>query len=154
MKVVGPAINWCAALGQEIQIRRCSLPTKVLYIEDAKEQADAVVTMLEYQLEDVEVQIAGDGMEGIQKARAWDPNLILLDLMLPRTDGIEVIRRIRRDAKIGNVPIVVISAWVGPGSQLEHVVEKAGANAIFSKPVGAEQLVNIVARYARHQEST
>jgi CheY-like chemotaxis protein len=127
------------------------LPTKILYIEDAKEQADAVAIMIEYQLEDVEVQIARDGLEGIKKAREWDPDLILLDLMMPRADGIEVIHRIRRDTKMGDVPIVVISAWVGPGSQLGHLVEKGGADAVFSKPLEAEQLVNIVARYARRK---
>jgi CheY-like chemotaxis protein len=127
------------------------LATKILYIEDAKEQADAVAAMLEYQLEDVEVQIARDGLEGIKKAREWNPDLILLDLMMPRADGIEVIHRIRRDTKIGDVPIVVISAWVGPGSQLGHLVEKGGADAVFSKPLEAEQLVNIVARYARRK---
>jgi CheY-like chemotaxis protein len=127
------------------------LVTKILYIEDAKEQADAVAAMLEYQLEDVEVQIARDGLEGIKKAREWNPDLILLDLMMPRADGIEVIHRIRRDTKIGDVPIVVISAWVGPGSQLGHLVEKGGADAVFSKPLEAEQLVNIVARYARRK---
>ena len=123
--------------------------TKVLYIEDAKEQADIVVTMLEYQLKDVEVQVARDGLEGIKKAREWNPDLILLDLMMPRADGIEVIHQVRRDVKIRDIPIVVISAWVGPGSQLSRVVERAGATAVFSKPVEAMQLVNIVARYAR-----
>ena len=129
------------------------MPTKILYIEDAKEQADAVVAMLEFQLDDAEVQVAKDGLEGIRKAREWDPDLILLDLMMPRADGIEVIHQIRRDRKIGDVPIVVISAWVGPGSQLDGVAERAGADAIFSKPVEATQLVNIVARYARRRRS-
>jgi CheY-like chemotaxis protein len=125
------------------------LSIKILYIEDAKDQADAVTAILEYQLEGIEVQVAGDGMEGIRKAREWDPDLILLDLMMPRADGIEVIHRIRRDRAIGDVPIVVISAWVGPGSQLGNIAEKAGADAVFSKPVEVAQLVNIVARYAR-----
>jgi CheY-like chemotaxis protein len=123
--------------------------TKVLYIEDNKDQADLVVNILEYSLEDVEVKVASDGAEGIRKAREWDPDLILLDLMMPRTDGIEVIHQIRRDPKIGKTAIIVISAWVGPGSQMSRVVEKAGADAFFSKPLEAMQLVNIVARYAR-----
>ncbi len=123
--------------------------TKVLYIEDNKDQAELVTTILEYRLGDVEVRVASDGKEGIQKALEWDPDLILLDLMMPRTDGIEVIHQIRRDPKLSKTPIVVISAWVGSGSQMSRVVEKAGADACFSKPVEANQLVNIVARYAR-----
>jgi len=129
------------------------LPTRILYIEDAKEQADAIVSILEYQFEDVQVQVATDGLEGIRKAQEWNPDLILLDLMLPRADGIEVIQRIRGDQKIGDVPIVVISAWVGPGWQLERMAKKAGADAAFPKPIEAMQLVNIVARYVRRQRS-
>jgi CheY-like chemotaxis protein len=125
------------------------LATKVLYVEDASEQADIVTTILEYQFKDIEVQIARDGLEGIKIAREWDPDLILLDLMMPRADGIEVIHRIRRDDKIRDVPIVVVSAWVGPGSQASNIAEKAGADAVFAKPLEVEQLINIVARYAR-----
>jgi CheY-like chemotaxis protein len=129
------------------------LPTKVLYIEDSKEQADMVAHMLALQFEDIEVQTASDGLEGIYRARTWDPDLILLDLMMPRADGIEVIRRIRRDEKIKDVPIVVLSAWVGPGSRASDIAEKAGADAVFAKPVEVEQLVNIVARYARFRNT-
>jgi CheY-like chemotaxis protein len=130
------------------------MPLKILYIEDAQEQADIVTSILENQFEDVEVQTASDGLEGIRKARKWDPDLILLDLMMPRADGLEVIHRLRRDAKIGDVPIVVVSAWVGPGSQFDNIAERAGADAVFAKPLEAEQLVNIVARYARNKGPT
>jgi len=130
------------------------VPMRILYIEDAQDQADIVATILEHEFEDVEVQIAADGLEGIRKAREWDPDLILLDLMMPRADGVEVIHRLRRDDKIADVPIVVLSAWVGAGSQIGRVIEKAGANAVYAKPVEAEQLVNIVARYARQRKST
>lgn len=124
------------------------MPLKILCIEDAKDLADAVVNILEYRFEDIEVQVASDGLEGIKKARAWEPDLILLDLMMPRADGIEVIHWLRRDEKIRDVPIVVISSWLGPCSPFNSIVEKAGADAVFPKPLEAEQLVNIVARYA------
>jgi CheY-like chemotaxis protein len=129
------------------------MPTKVLYIEDAKEHADAIAAILEFQLPDVEVQTARDGIEGIEKARQWDPDLILLDLMMPRADGIEVIHQLRRDAKIGDVPIVVVSAWVESGLHFEKMAENAGADAVYAKPLEVEQLINIVARYARRQQS-
>lgn len=129
------------------------MPTKVLYIEDSPDQADIVTQILEYQFEDIEVQTASDGWEGFNKARTWEPDLILLDLMMPRADGIEVLHRIRRDNKLKDVPVVVLSAWVGPGSQASHIAEKAGADAVFGKPVEVEQLVNIVARYAHGRSS-
>ena len=130
------------------------MPTKVLYIEDAIEQANLITEILEFQFEDIEVQTASDGWEGLNKARTREPDLILLDLMMPRSDGIEVIHRIRRDSKIKDVPIVVLSAWVGPGSQASHIAMQAGADAVFAKPLEVEQLVNIVARYARSSGST
>ena len=127
------------------------MPTKVLYIEDAPDQAIIVTEILEFQFEDIEVRTASDGLEGIKIAREWDPDLILLDLMMPRADGIEVLNRIRRDESMGDVPSVVLSAWAGPGSQASNIAEKAGADAVFAKPLGVEQLVNIVVRYARRQ---
>ena len=127
------------------------MPIRILYIEDAKEQADIVTSILEFQFEDVEVQTASDGLEGIRIARKWDPDLILLDLMMPRADGVEVIHRLRRDKTVGDVPIVVLSACVGPGSQIGTVAERAGADAGFGKPLEVEQLVNIVLRYARRR---
>jgi CheY-like chemotaxis protein len=129
------------------------LPTKVLYIEDSPEQADIVTQILEHQFEDIEVQTANDGWEGFNLARTWEPDLILLDLMMPRTDGLEVLHRIRRDNKIKDVPVVVLSAWVGPGSQASHIAEKAGADAVFAKPVEVEQLVSIVVRYAQGHDA-
>ena len=128
------------------------MPTKVLYIEDTKEQAELVVGILEFKFENIQVRTAADGREGVKIAREWDPDLILLDLRMPRADGVEVIYQLRRDSKVGDVPIVVISAWVGPGSRVGSIVEKAGADAVYAKPVEVEQLVNIVARYARRQE--
>jgi CheY-like chemotaxis protein len=136
-----------------VQTGGAALPTKILYIEDAIEQAKLITEILEFQFEDIEVQTASDGWEGLNKARTWEPDLILLDLMMPRSDGIEVIHRIRRDPKIKDVPIVVLSAWVGPGSQASYIAEKAGADAVFPKPLEVEQLINIVARYARRPPS-
>lgn len=129
------------------------MPTKVLYIEDSPEQADIVTQILKHQFEDIDVQTASDGWEGLNKARIWQPDLILLDLMMPRTDGIEVLHRIRRDNKVKDIPVVVLSAWVGPGSQASHIAEQAGADAVFAKPVEVETLANIVARYARSHDS-
>jgi CheY-like chemotaxis protein len=130
------------------------VPLKILYIEDDKQQADTVTDILKYRFEGIEVQTASDGLEGIRKAREWDPDLILLDLMMPHVDGLEVIHRLRDDPEVGDVPIVIISAWVGTGSQFGNIAEKAGADAFFAKPLEAEQLVNIVARYARDRGPT
>jgi two-component system cell cycle response regulator DivK len=74
-----------------------------------------------------------------------------VDLVIPQADGIEVISQLRRDEALGDVPIVAISAWVGAGTQFNDVILRLGANEVFTKPVEAEQFVNIVERYARGQ---
>ena len=79
------------------------MPVKVLYIEDDQEQVDLVTGILQRRFEDVEVQSTGDGLEGIRKACEWKPDLILVDLVIPGADGIEVISQLRRDEAIGKI---------------------------------------------------
>jgi CheY-like chemotaxis protein len=130
-----------------------ALSVKILYVENDQEQADRVTSILEDQFEDVEAQTASDGLEGIANAREWDPDLVLLDLVVPQADGIEVISRLRHDVKVGDVPIVAISAWVGARSQFNEAIKRVGASVVFTKPIEAEQLANVVARYAQGQGS-
>ena len=71
--------------------------SKVLYIEDHPAQRDILAQMLE--LNGFEVATASDGQEGVEKTRAWLPDLILMDLRMPRMDGFEAIKIIRSEDK-------------------------------------------------------
>ena len=117
--------------------------SKVLYVEDHPAQRDILAQMLE--LNGFEVDVAGDGLEGVEKARIWCPDLILMDLRMPKMDGFEAIKEIRATANIQDIPIIAISAWAS-AKHKERAIE-AGANEHFTKPVDLNRLLSTISRY-------
>lgn len=80
---------------------------KILIVEDEKILAD----LLERKLKEVgyEVSVAEDGEEGLKKMREIKPDLILLDVILPKKDGFEVMEEMRRDENLKNLSVMIIS---------------------------------------------
>lgn len=82
---------------------------------------------------------ADDGAEALQKARTQAPDLIVLDLMIPELDGLEVCKLLRRDPLTRNVPIVMLTA---KGSEVDRVLGlELGANDYVTKPFSPRELV-------------
>ncbi len=119
--------------------------SKVLYIEDHPAQRDILAQMLE--LNGFEVAVASDGLEGVEKAREWLPDLILMDLRMPRMDGFEAIKIIRSEENIAQTPIIAISAWAS--SKHKERALAAGANEHFTKPVDLSRLLTTIGRYLK-----
>ncbi len=84
---------------------------------------------------------ADDGAEAVELAREHRPDLIILDLMLPRLSGLEVLDRLRNELPEGDTHIVVMSAW----THAENAALSAGADRFVPKPFEAEELVALVA---------
>lgn len=80
---------------------------KVLIIED--DQRINKVYMAKLSLEGIEVVTALDGIEGERKIYSEKPNLILLDLMLPRKSGFEILKKIKKDPKVKDIPVLILS---------------------------------------------
>ncbi|MEK7530952.1 MAG: response regulator [Patescibacteria group bacterium] len=80
---------------------------RVLYIEDEKFFADTLENVLSQVGYDV--MQAPDGEVGLKVAREWKPDLILLDLLLPKIEGFEVLRQLKADLATSKIPIVVLS---------------------------------------------
>ena len=80
---------------------------KILLVEDDKFLGKMLAKMLESH--NYEVVLAGNGREGLLKASNSNPNLILLDIMLPDIDGFDVLETIRQDEKIKKIPVIIIS---------------------------------------------
>ena len=121
---------------------------RILIIEDE----EAIRSILRELLLDAgyEVEEAADGPEGIAKFRAGRFVLVLLDLMLPGMDGIEVCRRIRRES---GVPIIMLTARTDTADVVEGL--EAGADDYLTKPFEPEELVaRIKARVRRSEEPT
>jgi len=94
---------------------------------------------------DYEVITASDGVQGIEKAKAWRPGLILMDMMMPRMSGAETIRRLREIEAIREVPILVLSAY-----QEQALIDEAlaaGADDFLIKTLLPDDLRKIIDKY-------
>ncbi|MFT4648599.1 MAG: DNA-binding response OmpR family regulator, partial [Glaciecola sp.] len=123
--------------------------TTILIIED---DAD-IVELMQYNLakDGFKVRIARDGEAGIHEARRYRPDLILLDLMMPGLDGLEVCRRIRRDVDLAGTPIVMVTAK----SEESDVVAglELGADDYLAKPFSPRELLARVRAVLRRGKS-
>jgi two-component system phosphate regulon response regulator PhoB len=110
---------------------------KVLIIEDDSDIAELV----EYNLrqEKYAVEVAKNGMEGLAKVRRLLPDLIVLDLMLPDRDGLDICRDLKADPKTKATPILMLTA---KGNEVDRVVGfEVGADDYLTKPFSPRELV-------------
>jgi len=97
-----------------------------------------------------EVVTACDGEEAVQKAQAEKPDLILLDVVMPRMDGFAACREIRKLDGLQHVPIVMVTSRGEPAN-----VEKgyrSGCNAYLTKPINAKELLEMVRMFLGHED--
>lgn len=107
---------------------------RVLLIEDEAAIADSVAYSL--RSEGFEVQTASDGLEGLSAFRTFAPDLIILDLMLPKLNGLDFCRAVRKQS---NVPIVMLTAKT---EEVDRVVGlELGADDYVSKPFSVRELI-------------
>lgn len=125
---------------------------EILIIEDEKD----IVESLEYTLkkEGYRVSKAYDGLSGLRLAGEKVPSLVLLDLMLPGLDGLEVCRRLKKNPKTAAVPVIMLTA---KGSETDKVVGlEVGADDYIVKPFSMKELVartkTILRRYEQPAE--
>jgi len=102
---------------------------RVLVVED--DDAIAQVLQRSLRLEGYEVKVAADGVVALEEAHAFLPDLVILDLGLPRMDGIEVAKRLR---EADDVPILVLTARDAVEARVEGL--DAGADDYLVKPFG------------------
>ena len=86
-----------------------------------------------------EIETAADGEETLRKLKQWGPDLILLDIMMPKISGFEVCKRLRADAATRNVAVLMITALDQP-SDIERAVE-AGTDDFLTKPINKTELL-------------
>jgi len=109
---------------------------KVLVVEDHHDTSFLLCRLLK--MEGYEVEHAIDGMVGFSTATNAHPDLIVTDIQMPRMDGIEMIKRIRKSRPISGTPIIVMSAY---GKRLINDAIEAGADAFVEKPIDLDNLL-------------
>ena len=109
----------------------------VMLVEDDQDTIAILQLYLEHQ--GYRSVVALDGEEALKSVKKFDPDLIILDLMLPKLDGLEVCRCIRAESQI---PIVILTAWEGQDSRRAGL--SLGADDYISKPFSPKKLMSRV----------
>lgn len=116
------------------------VPKRILVIDDQADEREIQTAMLGHL--GYEVSTAEDGERGLEMATESPPDMILLDIAMPRLDGFEVCRRLRADPRTSGVPVVFFTASVV--GDLEERAREAGATALMVKPVDPHEVAKTV----------
>jgi CheY-like chemotaxis protein len=113
------------------------MATKILLVDDS-----ATVLMMERMIlatERFEIVVASNGEEAQEKARAEQPNLILMDVVMPRMNGIQACKALRQDPSTKHIPIILVTTR-GEAASMEQGYE-SGCNDYVTKPVNSAELL-------------
>lgn len=125
-----------------------SQPKRILVVDDEEQNRDLLEAMLESL--GYESELANGGSDALAKLNAGT-DLVLLDIMMPRMDGFEVVRRIREHTEFGDIPVIMVTVLEGKMDRLKAV--EAGANDFIAKPVDKLELRVRVASLLRMKEA-
>jgi PAS domain S-box-containing protein len=115
---------------------------RILYVEDSAQNRDIVRRYLGGLFEVIEAE---DGEHGLERATRDSPDLILMDLSLPRLDGWEVTRRLRALPSAANVPVIAVTAHAG--REYQDKAHAAGCTAYLTKPLDRDQLLEMIRKH-------
>jgi CheY-like chemotaxis protein len=124
-------------------VKQLGRPLRILIAEDHRDTAQSLGSLLEAQ--GYVVQIAGDGLAAVEMAELEHPDVVLLDIGLPKIDGYEVARRLRQNR---NPRKPLLLAITGHGQQPERLrAYEAGIDMHLTKPVAPDELLNLLDRF-------
>ncbi|MDB4943308.1 MAG: sensory box histidine kinase/response regulator [Labilithrix sp.] len=142
-QVVGQAMELVSA---RRVVEQVSLP-RILYVEDTEQNLDLV---RRYVAGTFVLLEAGDGEEGLERAAREMPDLILMDLSLPRLNGWDATRRLKADPALRHIPVIAVSAHAGTEERAR--AKDAGCIDYVTKPIDRDELIGIIRKFlgARH----
>jgi len=106
-------------------------PARILVVDDVPDNVDILQMRLESQ--GYEVATAGDGAEALEKIRELLPDLVLLDIMMPKVDGIETVRRLKADGSLPFIPVILVTAKADSKDVITGL--ESGGDDYLTKPV-------------------
>jgi two-component system, cell cycle response regulator DivK len=121
---------------------------KILVVEDNEQNMYLVTFILKNA--GYEVLQAYNGMDGVSAGEQYLPDLILLDIQLPKMDGYVVARILRKNAALAKTPIIAITSYAMPGDR-EHALA-AGCTGYIEKPINPETFITQVEAYFKAEK--
>lgn len=122
---------------------------RILVIEDDRDTADTMSILLRYH--GYEVATAADGPAALALAETLSPEVVLLDLGLPRMDGLEVARRLREQSHSTRPLVVAVTGFGGDEDRVRSY--KAGIDLHLTKPVSVEELLRFLGKFQAVKDS-
>jgi CheY-like chemotaxis protein len=126
--------------------------SKILVIED-----DPLISRMYQKIftfEKFQVQLAGDGEEGLSKAREEKPTIILLDIMMPKMNGLQVLEKLKSDPETKKIPVIMLTNLAGTHdaeAALSHGAVKYIIKSEFEPKQVADMVKEILAGYTRNE---
>lgn len=122
----------------------------ILVVEDEND----IIEVLRYSLEkeNYRPHVATNGAAALELASRIVPDLILLDIMLPELDGIEVCRRLKKDDRLHEIPIIMLTAKVAEGDKVKGL--ETGADDYVTKPFSTKELMARIKAHIRRREGS
>ena len=117
---------------------------RILVVEDDNSLSVLLRLIMKVQQDDWDVSSAATGLEALSQVEKSKPDLILLDIMMPEMDGLEVARRLHGDERYQNPKIVILSALSDPDTQRK--AKEAGVLEYWTKPITPEELLDGIQR--------
>lgn len=115
---------------------------KVLVVDDQPHIVRLIQVNLEK--EGFQVATAGDGVEGLQQAQEVKPDLVILDVIMPRKDGFTLLRELKADEQFADTPVIMLTVKTHNADIVEGL--KEGAELYLPKPFHPKELVSLVKR--------
>jgi CheY-like chemotaxis protein len=123
----------------------------ILVVDDEEDTVELARMVLEF--EGYKVFSANNGQEAIDflKSKKAKPNLVLLDVLMPKMDGLKVCKWIKEHPDLKEIPVLLFTAKVGNKDRMEG--EKVGADAYIAKPFSADDLLNLIQSHITKSKS-
>jgi DNA-binding response OmpR family regulator len=120
---------------------------RILIVDDEKDFVESVQFRLQF--EGFECLVAYDGEEALLKAKGENPDLILLDIMLPKMNGYKVCRLLKFDEEYKHMPIIMLTAKTQETDRLTG--KETGADEYVDKPFVMDELVKMISKYLKNE---
>ena len=114
---------------------------KVLVVEDDRFLSTALTA--KFKTAGFETRVAHDGLEALEVVKDFMPDIILLDLVMPRLDGFGVLEKLKDDEKLKHIPVIVASN-LGQGEDIQRSKELGASDYIIKTNLSLQQLVEMV----------